>query len=94
MQGARRLILLVQPRILFVAYTIRRRDDEKEAIRIISARQASRREREAYSQPQFDCSDIPEPTDEQLNLNPAALVSVHVLDDRLEAVRTCLGCLQ
>jgi uncharacterized DUF497 family protein len=36
-------------RILFVVYTIRRTEHEKETIRIISARQASRREREAYS---------------------------------------------
>ncbi|MDP1768723.1 MAG: BrnT family toxin [Nitrospirota bacterium] len=36
-------------RILFVVYTIRRRDHEKETIRIISARQASRKERQAYA---------------------------------------------
>ena len=38
-------------RILFVAYTMRRRSDEgkKETIRIISARQASRKERQAYA---------------------------------------------
>ncbi|WP_447603749.1 BrnT family toxin [Nitrospira sp. Nam80] len=36
-------------RILFVVYTLRRAEDEKETIRIISARQASRKEREAYS---------------------------------------------
>jgi uncharacterized DUF497 family protein len=40
----------VTGRILFVVYTIRRTRDEKETIRIISARQASRREREAYAQ--------------------------------------------
>ena len=39
----------VTGRILFVVYTIRRAGDEKETIRIISARQASRREREAYA---------------------------------------------
>jgi uncharacterized DUF497 family protein len=39
----------VTGRILFVVYTIRRTRDEKETIRIISARQASRREREAYT---------------------------------------------
>ena len=39
----------VTGRILFVVYTIRRTRDEKETIRIISARQASRREREAYA---------------------------------------------
>ncbi len=36
-------------RILFVVYTVRGKDDEKETIRIISARQASRRERQAYA---------------------------------------------
>ncbi|MCS6264216.1 MAG: BrnT family toxin [Nitrospira sp.] len=36
-------------RILFVVYTIRRRDHEKETIRLISARQASRKERQAYT---------------------------------------------
>jgi uncharacterized DUF497 family protein len=36
-------------RILFVVYTIRRTEHEKETIRIISARQASRKERKAYS---------------------------------------------
>jgi uncharacterized DUF497 family protein len=35
-------------RVLMVAYTVRRRDDG-ESIRIISARQASRRERAAYA---------------------------------------------
>jgi len=34
--------------VLFVAYTVRRRDDG-ERIRIISARQASRKERAAYA---------------------------------------------
>ncbi len=36
-------------RILFIVYTIRRAGDEKETIRIISARQASLKERQAYS---------------------------------------------
>jgi uncharacterized DUF497 family protein len=36
-------------RILFVVYTIRRREHEKETIRIISARQASRQERQTYA---------------------------------------------
>ncbi|MBK9996287.1 MAG: BrnT family toxin [Nitrospira sp.] len=36
-------------RILFVVYTIRRRGHEKETIRLISARQASRKERQAYT---------------------------------------------
>ena len=35
-------------RVLMVAYTVRRRDDG-ESIRIISARQASRKERAAYA---------------------------------------------
>ena len=35
-------------RVLFVVYTLRRKGDEKETIRIISARQASRKERAAY----------------------------------------------
>ena len=35
--------------ILIVVYTIRRTPDGKEAIRIISARQASRKERQAHS---------------------------------------------
>jgi hypothetical protein len=36
-------------RILFMVYTIRRREHEKETIRIISARQASRQERQTYA---------------------------------------------
>ncbi len=39
----------VAGRILFVVYTIRRLKDEKETIRIISARQATRKERQAYA---------------------------------------------
>ncbi|WP_083448330.1 BrnT family toxin [Nitrospira moscoviensis] len=39
----------VAGRIVYVVYTVRRVDHEKETIRIISARQASRRERAAYS---------------------------------------------
>jgi uncharacterized DUF497 family protein len=38
-----------EDRILLVVYTIRRSKDGKETIRIISARQASRKERQAYS---------------------------------------------
>jgi uncharacterized DUF497 family protein len=48
----RRIGQSIAGRILLVVYTVRRMDDEqdeKEAIRIISARQASRREREAYA---------------------------------------------
>jgi uncharacterized DUF497 family protein len=36
-------------RILLVAYTIRRLHDGKETIRIISTRQATRKERQAYA---------------------------------------------
>jgi uncharacterized protein len=36
-------------RILFVVYTVRRLKNGKEAIRIISARQATRKERKAYA---------------------------------------------
>jgi uncharacterized DUF497 family protein len=36
-------------RVLVVIYTIRRANGEKETIRIISARQASRKERRAYA---------------------------------------------
>lgn len=36
-------------RILFVVYTVRRLHDGKETIRIIGARQATRRERAAYA---------------------------------------------
>ncbi|WP_090898950.1 BrnT family toxin [Candidatus Nitrospira nitrificans] len=39
----------VAGRILFVAYTVRRSDHEKPTIRIISARQSSRKERQAYA---------------------------------------------
>jgi hypothetical protein len=38
-----------QQRIVLVVYTTRRTNDGQETIRIISARQASRKEREAYS---------------------------------------------
>ena len=44
-----RIAMSVTGRILFVAYTIRRSEHEKETIRIISARQASRKERQAYA---------------------------------------------
>ncbi|MCO6429952.1 MAG: BrnT family toxin [Deltaproteobacteria bacterium] len=39
----------ITKRILVVVYTVRRLSDGKETIRIISARQASRKERKAYS---------------------------------------------
>ncbi|MHB8410429.1 MAG: BrnT family toxin [Candidatus Acidiferrales bacterium] len=38
-------------RVLLVVYAIRRLTDGKETIRIISARQSSRKERKAYSRP-------------------------------------------
>jgi uncharacterized DUF497 family protein len=44
-----RIARSIAGRILFVVYTVRRQSDEKETIRIISARQASRKERTAYS---------------------------------------------
>ncbi len=45
----RRIGRSIRGRMLFVIYTIRRTADEKETIRIISARQASRQERQAYA---------------------------------------------
>jgi uncharacterized DUF497 family protein len=47
-QRFKRLGLSVNRRVLLVVYTIRR-EHEKETIRIISARQASRKERQAYA---------------------------------------------
>jgi uncharacterized DUF497 family protein len=44
-----RIGFFVAWRILFVVYTIRRLKNEKETIRIISARQATRKERQAYA---------------------------------------------
>ena len=45
----KRLALSAQGRVLLVAYTVRRLRDGIETIRIISARQASRKERKAYA---------------------------------------------
>jgi uncharacterized protein len=45
----KRLGLSAKDRVLLVVYTLRRIKDDIEAIRIISARQASRRERKAYA---------------------------------------------
>ncbi len=45
----KRLGVSMGRRVLIVVYTMRRTPDGKEAIRITSARQASRKEREAYS---------------------------------------------
>lgn len=39
----------IQDRILMVIYTIRKDENGQETIRIISARQASKKERQAYS---------------------------------------------
>ncbi len=39
----------IKGKILLVVYTVRRTRDDKETIRIISARPASRKERKAYS---------------------------------------------
>jgi hypothetical protein len=46
---SRRLGASIAGRILIVAYTPRRLKDGKEIIRVISARQATRKERKAYS---------------------------------------------
>ncbi len=45
----KRLGISMAGNVLIVVYTIRRSRDGKETIRIISARPASRKEREAYS---------------------------------------------
>ena len=45
----KRLGVSIAHRVLIVVYTFRRTANGKETIRIISARQASRRERKAYS---------------------------------------------
>jgi uncharacterized protein len=46
---SRRLGASIIGRILMIAYTPRRLKDGKEIVRIISARQASRKERQAYA---------------------------------------------
>ena len=45
----KRLGLSMDKRLLLVVYTMRRMGHDKEKIRIISARQTSRRERQAYA---------------------------------------------
>lgn len=45
----KRLGMSLAGRVLLVAYTVRRVKNAKENVRIISARQASRRERRAYA---------------------------------------------
>ena len=47
----KRLGRSITERILLVVYTIRRANDDKETIRIIGARPASRKERKAYARP-------------------------------------------
>jgi uncharacterized protein len=46
---SRRVGASASGRILVVVYTQRRLEDDKEIVRIISARQASRKERKAYT---------------------------------------------
>jgi uncharacterized DUF497 family protein len=48
-QRFKRLGTSISGRVLLIVYTVRRIQDERETIRIISARQASRKERQAYS---------------------------------------------
>jgi uncharacterized DUF497 family protein len=48
---SKRLGKSVAGRVLLTVYTTRRLKDGKETIRVISARQASRKERQAYSGP-------------------------------------------
>jgi uncharacterized DUF497 family protein len=45
----KRLGVSVTGRVILIVYTIRRSRDDKETTRIISARQASRKERAAYA---------------------------------------------
>jgi uncharacterized DUF497 family protein len=46
---SKRLGKSIAAQVLLVVYTIRRAKDGKETVRIISARQASRKERKAYA---------------------------------------------
>jgi uncharacterized DUF497 family protein len=48
-QRSTRIGFSASGRVLFVVYTIRRWKHDKETIRIISARQATRKERKAYA---------------------------------------------
>ena len=48
----KRLGTSIGRKVILVVYTVRRSKDGKETIRIISARQASRKERKAYSRQQ------------------------------------------
>jgi uncharacterized DUF497 family protein len=47
----RRIRVSITGRILLVVYTLRRGRDGRETVRIIGARQASRKERQAYARP-------------------------------------------
>lgn len=48
---SKRLGRSIEGRILMVVYTVRRMRNGRETIRIISARQSSRKERQAYARP-------------------------------------------
>jgi uncharacterized DUF497 family protein len=48
---AKRIGTSITGRVLLVVYTLRRSLDGKETVRIIGARQASRKERQAYTRP-------------------------------------------
>jgi uncharacterized DUF497 family protein len=47
----KRIGVSITGRIVLVVYTLRRGRDGKETVRIIGARQASRKERQAYARP-------------------------------------------
>lgn len=47
----KRIGLSITGRVVLVVYTLRRGRDGKETVRIIGARQASRKERQAYARP-------------------------------------------
>ena len=47
----KRIGVSITGRVVLVVYTLRRGRDGKETVRIIGARQASRRERQAYTRP-------------------------------------------
>jgi uncharacterized DUF497 family protein len=49
--SAKRIGASITGRVLLVVYTLRRAFDGKETVRIIGARQASRKERQAYAGP-------------------------------------------
>jgi hypothetical protein len=47
----KRIGVSITGRVVLVVYTLRRSRDGKETVRIIGARQASRKERQAYTRP-------------------------------------------